>query len=362
MRSYTPVVKAKKNDLGALSALTATAKAGIFPLVESPITINGSTLATQCADAAAVAARLMGDSVFFFDPLGIEGPARQLLAFRTLVDSKANFVPTLGLARPLIPLQELTALVDDTKGRFAVRLESDDIEDAENSWDSISRLTSALDTSPADVTLILDFAQLNGKDIDELRELVLDFLACQPRHLSECKLILIGSSALNTVAGVPLDGELDVARRELSLWTRVSFELADSRRIRFGDYGIVDPSFVFAGGPSGNANAKIRYTRGGKTRYFRGHGLYKPNRFAQYHDLAARVVASSDFLGAEFSYGDKRIADCAAQSCRSGNLATWVQADLNHHVEYTAHQIARVEPMILRLASESEIRDLLALD
>ncbi len=362
MRGYTPVVRAKKNDLGAITALSPSARARIFPLVEAPVLVSGGTLTTQSADAAIAASKMLGEVRFLFDPLGIEAPARQLLAFRTLVDAKSNFVPVFGLGRKAIPEQALAALVADTNGKFAVRLEAVDIEDPENTWDDLSRLITTLDTSASDALLLLDFGQIQGKDVDQLKELILDFLTFQPKQLSACEMVLIGSSALNTVSSVPVDGELDIVRRELALWSRVSFDLAGSRSIGFGDYGIVDPSFAFAGGPSGNANAKIRYTRHGRIKYFRGHGLYKPNRFYQYHDLANRVASSSVYLGTEFSFGDKRIADCASRISGPGNLATWVQVDMNHHIEYTARQIANLEAQVALLSKEAEISELIAND
>lgn len=362
MRSYTPVVRAKNNDLAALRALSDSAKARIFPLIESPIAVNGSSLSTQAEEAAVVAAAQLGDMPFFFDPLGLEAPSRQLLAFRHLIESGANFVPTLGLGRQPLPIAPLAGLVADAAGRFAVRLELDDLEDAENTWEGISRLVSEFDTSPSSSTLLIDFAQLQGKDLDQLNESFVDFLAGEPKSMEGAGVIVLGSSALHTVASIERDGEIDVARRELALWARLRYELADSRAIGFGDYGVIDPSFVFAGGPSGNANAKIRYTRGGRIKYFRGHGLYNPNRFSQYHELARRVMNSREYLGAAFSFGDKRISDCAQMKCGPGNLATWVQSDMNHHIEYTAAQIPALGAKVELVSDVSELDELVALD
>ncbi len=362
MRDYVPVIKAKPNDLSALKTLSALAKARVFPLIESPILVSGGSLETRAVDAAHAAAKFLPDLPFYFDPLGIESSDRQLLAYQTLLETDAIFVPTFGLARQQMPLKALSTLVSGVNGRFAVRLEIADLDDADNTWDNITNLVSTFDVSSADVTIFLDFAQIGGKDLDQLKDLALDFLACQPRALAGLTIVLLGSSALHTVSDVPLDGNIDVARRELSLWGRLSFELADSRAVSFGDYGIVDPSFVFAGGPSGNANAKIRYTRGASTTYFRGHGLYNPNRFPQYHSLAQRVVESPVYMGENFSFGDKRISACAAHECGPGNLATWVRTDMNHHIEYTAAQIARLAQDLASVVSEAEVEDAIAQD
>ena len=120
----------------------------------------------------------------------------------------------------------------------------------------------------------------------------------------------------------------------------------------YGDYGIVHPDFS-AGGPNKNRNSKIRYTSGNKIRYFRGHKLADPPYFSKYHELAERVRSSSIFRGADFSFGDQYVEDCADLNAGTGSLGTWVAADMNHHFEYTAVQIARIK-VALHLAKSIE--------
>jgi len=90
--------------------------------------------------------------------------------------------------------------------------------------------------------------------------------------------------------------------------------------------------------------------------------LYKPNRFAQYHDLAQQVMDSDLYLGEQYSYGDRRIAHCASHQCGPGNLATWVQVDTNHHLEYTSSQIARLVHDISGASNEDQVNEAILLE
>jgi hypothetical protein len=360
MRHYTPVVRAKANDIAALELLNNSAKARIHPLIEAPVTVNGGKLETKVGDAANLLSTRLADVPFYFDALGIESTARQLHAFEVLGNAKARFTPTIGLGRGPIDIAGLALVISRFELDLAVRLDSADLEDAsEDTWAELLTLTAGLGVAPSTLTIFLDFGQLTNRDLEGLKESALDFLAMQPKAFAHCKIIALGGTALSSVAPVPTDGVLRIARRELALWASLNFELAGTRLVGFGDYGIVDPGFVFPGGPIPQANAKIRYTRGNSIAYFRGHGLYRPGRFPQYHELARRVVESGLYLGDSFSYGDGVIDRCARNLSGPGNLGTWVKADTNHHVELTALQIPNLIEQIRSVTAEADLTELL---
>jgi hypothetical protein len=60
----------------------------------------------------------------------------------------------------------------------------------------------------------------------------------------------------------------------------------------------------------------------------------------QYQKLCQAVTSSSCYSGAEFSYGDKYIADCAAGEESTGNLTTWRKVGTNHHLAKVVSDIS----------------------
>jgi len=360
MKIYTPVVRAANNDLQAVELLGDRVKSFVMPLIEAPRSMSDGLLRTDVAKAAALLPGRIKGIPYYFDPLGIENFSRHIAAFSLLAEASENFTPTIGLGRGAIDYVALANLINPHSLEIAIRLEKEDLEDAsEDTWSEVISITGQIGIEPSRVTLLIDFGQLGATPVEAAIDLMLDFLTLQPKSLAKIKIVTLGSTALSTVATVPLDGQADVLRRELQLWGTLRYELSGSRNlIGFGDYGVIDPSFIFPGGPAPNANAKIRYTRGASTTYFRGHGLYNPNRFPQFHDLARRVIDSAIYMGARYSYGDKIIEDCAERRCGPGNAGTWVKIGMNHHIEYTANQIDKLNNL---LSAASNIRDVQAI-
>lgn len=109
---------------------------------------------------------------------------------------------------------------------------------------------------------------------------------------------------------------------------------------------------------SKNANAKIRYTTGGKIVYFRGHRLSDPPGYPQYQGLARQVIGASFFRGSSYSFGDDFTARCAAFGLRNpGNLGQWLEADMNHHMQYTIQQLERLIVEIKSAPVEDVVSD-----
>lgn len=359
MRAYTPVVKAKASDLTALSLLSQRAKNNIKPLIEVAVSVDSGSVRTDIASATALLKSRPLDIPYYFDPLGIESHGRQIAAFESLTESGCSFTPVIGLGRGAIDTETLRKLLSTHRLGVGIRLELQDLEDAaDDTWEQIIQLSSDLEVATSDIELLIDYKQIDHHSIDTLKETTLDFLALQPSTFQCGGITLIGSSALSSVAAIEPDGMARIKRRELLLWTTVDYELDGVRDIGFGDHGIICPDFVFSG-PNPNANAKIRYTHGAQTIYFRGHGLFLPSRFEQYHDLAQRVVDSEFYLGRDFSFGDETIQLCASKQAGTGNLATWVKADTNHHIELVAQQTADIGAHIRHLSSESQIREMI---
>lgn len=143
------------------------------------------------------------------------------------------------------------------------------------------------------------------------------------------------------MAEVPKDSAAFVAREEFLHWSALAQSLRHKVPLKFGDYGIVYPYFD---GPqiSVNANAKIRYTAAQSWMVVRGHSLYRPPDSLQYRSLADQVISDKCFSGANFSWGDQQILDCARGQRGPGSLGDWVAIGTNHHLELVARQVQSV--------------------
>jgi hypothetical protein len=366
---YTPIIKGKFNDLKALGFVSHIARSKIKPLVEvMPLPKKQPNVEAHLYKFAANLQKLVPLGEIYVDFSALK-PGLVTEEGRDAVIAGFDFVK--GLGRIVTPVYVFGR--DDTlwpllrhvcqkhDAGFCFRLTMEDIEDllvAEDTWAMILERSGEVGVQPGKIDLIIDLEDIREKDqneIDALQTLVLDFLFINPTYKKFRSIAIVGSSALKTVSSIPEEGSREVLRNELILWLRLQKDFSDSLKLVFGDYGVVHPQFSDQGS-SKNVNAKIRYTSGRKISYFRGHRLHHPEvDYFQYYDLAKRVKSSDIYKGPQYSVGDGYINIVANQADSPGNLAKWVVADMNHHLEYTTHQIESMYSLMHEVQDEEEL-------
>lgn len=363
---YTPIIKGKLNDLKALGKLSSSARDKIKPMIEAMPLKKGEDLEKHLNKLAHYLIKHVPLGDIYLDFYGLrpdltlpDGTNATISGFKLVKALGRTVTPVYGFDRndSLWPLfKEVVAI----NGRgFCFRIDVDDLDDqAEESWAQVLERSAEIGLNPSEIDLMLDLRDFKDLELDELQEIVLDFFTINPRIYQYRKIIIAGSSALKTVAEIPKDDVGEEVRRELTLWSRIQREVPDSAAIVFGDYGVIHPDFSDQGS-SKYMNAKIRYTVRGRILYFRGHGLLHPAKdYAQYHSLAAKVRDSGCYLGRGFSYGDWYINDVADFNCAPGSPATWVMADMNHHLEYTTAQMSRLVQKVREVSDVSELEEI----
>lgn len=365
---YVPVVKGKTNDVKAFSRLPVSLRASTKALFDQPFFGRDENLDEHLVEFVdRIVSWVPRDQPCFIDfypfqddSLAASGQLAIVEGFELLERGGHCVTPTLGVARDTTVFKAVRRIVNKLGQGLCLRI---DVEALDGQTDQVAADVSdrlrLLGIPRAQCDLLLDLRSV-GRLQFSVAEVILDFLAVVRYDDAFRSIILAGSSALTNVTDVPMDGLLHVERSELALWDRIVFELAGSVVPVFGDYGVVNPEF-FADGPRPHANAKIRYTNGVRTSYFRGHGLYRPvTDFKQYRTLAMRVMAQPYYDGPAFSVGDAYIANVAAAPGPKGygNLSTWVLADMNHHLTVVARQMETRASRILAAGSVEQMTSL----
>ena len=365
---YVPIIKGKANDMKAVGRMPADARASMKPLVEVLPYLKGGIVDEYLAKVVKYITTHLGDGPVFVDVYGFQptqktadGASAILAGYHWITDSGRRFTPTYGLARDDTLWDPLKKVVAANGEGFCFRLERDDLGDvSEDSWAEIIQRSGQLGLNAGIVDLMIDLKDVRALDISEVKELIVDFLALNPKASSYRSVIVVGSSALPDVATVEKEGHAVVMRNELLLWSLLKRDIHEGIRLLFGDYGVVHPKFSGIGGAFLNMNAKIRYTAGAHIHYFRGHGLLRPKKdFLQYHSLAKKVVGHPKFRGGNSSFGDAYLADCANYVGSTGNAGTWVLADQNQHITYTARQMSVLPNAVMSASDESQVMNVL---
>jgi len=358
MPHYVPVIKSKANDIDAIVRSSPLTRTSIKPLFEPPISIEDNQVRTDLSKAADAILKRLPGIPFYFDPLSFEAEFRQLASLGRMAQEGKQVSPTFGVHRLPSNAHALKHILHMYSLPLGIRVELQDMDESpEVSWSKIIEFSAKVEVNLSNIELILDLRYIVADKAKRMSASILKFITLPPEHLRPRLITLIGSSAVASVSGIDIDGQSPVRRVERDVWMEVNFELDGARTVQFGDYGVLNPDFVFSG-PNPNANAKIRYSHSAFHQIFRGHGLYRPARFDQYHDLAKRVVNSKWFAGDAFSYGDSYIAACAACTDGPGNLATWVKVDTNHHLELVSRQTKLLTSELRTVASSTQLTEL----
>jgi hypothetical protein len=363
---YVPIVKGKSNDLQAVANTSERARELIKPLIELSEIESDTSVDNALRSFANRVVHVLPHGRAFVDLYALtpnattSGGNATIAGFSMLAQAGRNFTPVYGFGLNDSIWPELSVLTRQMGRGFCFRVDGDDLDDkADETWVQIIERTADLRLRPRDVDILIDLRYMGESNVDELQERILDFLLLKPPSFSPRTYTVAGSSALKQVGGVPKNGTAQIVRMELRLWACLQAELAGTISLVFGDYGVVNPDFVQSG-PNPNMNAKIRYTMADMIHYFRGSKLRDPPKYQQYHSLARRVVNSPMYAGADFSSGDRYIADCASKKVSTGNLGTWVRVDQNHHFEYTAKQVASLAEKVAEASSAAKAVALLA--
>ena len=118
------------------------------------------------------------------------------------------------------------------------------------------------------------------------------------------------------MSGIPSGSIKMIPRVELQLWGKLSDGNPSVSRVPdYSDYGVVHPDLQDINPRVMRASAKIRYTLDDNWLILKGAGLQShPRKYNQYHDLSSQLASDHRYLGANFSWGDSYIYDCASEA------------------------------------------------
>ena len=208
----------------------------------------------------------------------------------------------------------------------------------------VDALLSTLGHDPERCDLILDLgAPPNFLPLKGLSKAIQGIVRTLPHLDSWRTFTFIGTSFPETMGGVKVGAEV-VPRHEWQLYGILINSLRDDnlRLPAFGDYTIAHPGEHDADMRLVKPSAKIRYAITDNWYIVKGKNVReeKFGKFEQYRGLCRNVVESAYYCGPTYSWADAFIKSCADGTGKTGNLTTWVQVDINHHIEKVCRDIA----------------------
>lgn len=341
---YLPVLRAKKGEFRAVHSLSPSARSRLVPLFDVPVPVlrNGKTLESYLAERAKGIHSAWPTRPLYVDvhdlPLNLRTPSgmQPITYLFDLLRMHGSFaVPVTGTEpdRDRNYLAAVRAIVARDGRGACLRLADDDFAEPQTLGASVTGVLEHLAISPFELDVVFDFRYVGNRGLQSLRAAALEGLQAI-RGIGPFRNVIIAGSGVPDMLGKRDQGKVRrESRVEFELWTQVAVAFADRMPIVLADYGAISAYFV-PPRESVTVPARIRYTT------VRDHVFYRGKR-SEYPEICRQLVGSADFVGENFSAGDRRIYHCAKGITGPGNPEIWVATDTNHHLELVSDQVWR---------------------
>ncbi|MBI2604450.1 MAG: beta family protein [Deltaproteobacteria bacterium] len=361
-KHYIPILKGKRGELSALMRLSDDVRERILPLLDiqrvplvfpknSPTGVLKCSLEEHLKQSAEKIVKALGDAPLLLDTTDIPLEARvsgQKHYFRYLLDALSaqgsNPYPVTGLDRDKEYNLAVKGFVARTKGcNVGIRLLADDIENYSDTMPLLEKLLNTIGVSPKECFLILDHKAIEGAGVDKAVETSEDFICNLFSPNDWRSLTVAGSGFPQTMQGIERKSISRLRRHEFSVWSKLQKKKKDlPRQPSLGDYGITHPDSLEFDPRKFTMGGKIRYTTENEWIIVKGTSFKTGEKGLQYHSLSKELIKMTEFLGADFSWGDEYVTKCAAKKVGPGNLEMWICIDTNHHICFVTEQLANV--------------------
>jgi hypothetical protein len=360
-RFYVPILKAKAGELKALKEATADIRKGFSPLLEimdvSPKYLEGEddpipsktdeahikTVADNIAKAMGQEHRFFVDGNYIEQMSTLAGGREPMTALMNYFrGAKLKVVPVTGLDR-VKEYQEAIKIACELDGRgVCLRLQESDLESDE--LESQIRATMRyLELEPGRIDLLVDY----GPAITP-RSAILPLVNALPL-LNEWRTFTLSACSFPVnMAGMAEYSIAEIPREEWKNWAYLRSRSEKVVRMpTFSDYTINHPEPSEIDPREMRMSGNIRYTW--NTTYVIARGEVFPRRSdkdrsppkEQYPKLARMIMEHKAWQGADFSWGDEYIQNCARKECVGGGRE-WRAVGTSHHVAFVVTQLANL--------------------
>lgn len=345
---YMPVLKFRQAEYQALLRLDETIKHSLLPMfIVPPIEYDFEEQRlkkTAVEHVSKLPQRLKdkwGKGTFLLDideslhpELLADGSSLILDIYNSILSEGLEPIPVLTLSYSQHYFQYIKDVFPSLKGRLALRVSFDELANPDN-FKKLQGYLKELDTSEGNTTLIIDFKDntdySESKSICNLLEMICGFW--QMERFSS--VYVIGTSLDLSQVKKPGDTQ---EREDWNLYKalcRGSFPIS----IGFGDYLIETPYFSNVDMRKIKPAAKLVYSYDDYWDVLKG-SAFRDNP-GQMRSICNDLIMKPDvYCAPTFSPGDKKIYECAHGVGNTGNLGTWKEAALSHHLTLVVNQLS----------------------
>ena len=258
-----------------------------------------------------------------------------------LRSNQAHAAPVLTLESDTDTIAAAARAIDRDRHGAGIRVRLENLM-ARNPGDDVAKLTRKLSLPLAETDLIIDLRAPNFKPYQHFAK-VLIVIFNRLRDLSAYRNLVLVSSAIPDSFGKIAHGVDEIPRHDWLFYKALLAALPNGiRRPVYGDYTIVNPEFKPKDMRMIKPAGKIVYATAATWATCKGPA-FRGNEEQMFDHC--RIIVSNpqfQFCGADFSYGDRYIAQCAAEKEGPSNLTRWKSVTINHHITMVVNDLANI--------------------
>jgi len=331
MKKYYPILLSKAGELTALSKLDQTSKNNTVPILQ--------VLEEHISKIESFYSHwnFAGNELFLdfslTDPFNIRSVSALI---RHLQANGVNVVPVVQENSNQIYLTLIRNLINNAEiNKICIRF-SNDNGGFFNINPTIRTLISGLGATPKQASLLLDFGFIKSLNLTQIEANAVNVIHSIQNREDYDNIIISSGSFLDNLGSLHPAGRVyRLPRFEWQLWSYLQAQTSITGTIKYSDYGTKHPVYSEA---NFQGSCSIKYTVVDEYVIYRGEKSSNHlDGNGQYVTFASRLVASTDYSGALFSWGDERIDFFASQllndpNRKTGNAGSWVEISQNHHI------------------------------
>lgn len=187
--------------------------------------------------------------------------------------------------------------------------------------------------TPADVAIMIDLGSIYGTDIRSMTRLADTSLGWVYNNGPWESVILASGASPEQISDVQKQAYHYIDRNDAAIWNDMHQKYPD---IDYADYGTRSPEQSDGPGYQGPL-PYLRYTTATHWVIWR-EPKDSQGRHSTFFDVCRNVVAHQDFSGANFSWGDRKIANPPGP----GTATQWISYAQNHHIELVSDRLTNL--------------------
>jgi len=195
----------------------------------------------------------------------------------------------------------------------------------------IKKIMSFFTIAPNQIDMILDFGYIPMENLGLYINMFETLQKGLDSFLEFRNVIILAGSFPRDMNGIAVNTIHYLPMLELRLFNQL--KKMSNRELVYGDFGNIHP-VINTEPVTFQGSCSIKYTVSSQFLIFRGTIPGRvPEGTGQYVQKCKLLVASNEYCGEDFSYGDREIA-LYANDLKKGNgsSTTWITNTLNHHI------------------------------